>query len=205
MNKHEQVIYITRCLYHCCLTVCTSGFSQDPIKHILMVQLLRPVTQMGIRTGEGNTIDHPYPAAQVSFVTNSEVVHNIYLFLQSKVFYITVLKPFAQNQELCLSNLENTFSMYKEGNSSMITYLCTICSTQPQLIVGLFLWYTLKSISYYYHRSLSFLWILPYALRLFCPPQPTLEKNMQFFFGYYQIGNYSSSLLSTFKKLCAFG
>lgn len=104
-----------------------------------MVQLLRPVTQMGIRTGEGNTIDHPYPAAQVSFVTNSEVVHNIYLFLQSKVFYITVLKPFAQNQELCLSNLENTFSMYKEGNSSMITYLCTICSTQPQLIVGLFL------------------------------------------------------------------
>lgn len=139
MNKHEQVIYITRCIYHCCLTVCTSGFSQDPIKHILMVQLLRPVTQMGIRTGESNTIDHPYPAAQVSFVTNSEVVHNIYLFLQSKVFYITVLKPFAQNQELCLSNLENTFSMYKEGNSSMITYLCTICSTQPQLIVGLFL------------------------------------------------------------------
>lgn len=151
MNKHEQVIYVQGCLYHGCLTVCTNGFTQDPTKHIPRVQLLRPVSQKGTRTDERNTTVWSSLSCRSNYsryhpwLIQKLVTICICFFY---MFYITVLNSFADNQEECLSNSKNTFSMHKEGNSSTIPYLCTICCTQPHLIAGLFLWHTWNIISY---------------------------------------------------------
>lgn len=150
-------------------------------------------------------------------MTNSEVCPNIPLLLQNKVWfmsqYLRVLylkKP----TQTCLNNSRNRkqttpkwvlpFQWTKEESLAwLLTSELFAAHNLPLSLAGLFNWYTRKSASHYYHVTFFSLNLLSHALRIFCPPQPTLGKNMQFFFGHSQLGNYTSSILLGPSESCA--